>query len=471
MFPARVSRASVRGSAFLSLLCAAGCTPARPRSTRPPAVARVITDAATPRVDAADEGPATPPDPDGNDDHEETGSGSLPAAMVPVPVGRAPGWLHRICDLTAFRGSLYTAGANQPLNTDGATVGRYSPDASAPWSVAFDWNRPGQPTRGGGAGQGFLRVRAIGDRLYVPDTDPPYNGFGMSETGTEGYVFVSDREGRFAPSRGPTLRVPGPPDAAGYFGAGVLPRAYHVIDVLRFRGALYASTGSVPPQERAWQGPMPGALHRADERGRRWTYAVDYPRPWRPGVWRLTYMTRFRGALYAGIQDNDGRERFDYVRVDAPPDVREIAQEHVESLRHPESGGAAITLRWYTDRGRLFWISYERHGVVALRVSDDGLRWRDVPLPDAAGWPTDITRFRDGLVVLASGGLYRLAEPPDGAPATRLAPAPTERGRGAFDTSDGYCTAPLAVLHDRLYAGSQREGRLYRFDDAPAANP
>jgi len=148
---------------------------------------------------------------------------------------------------------------------------------------------------------------------------------------------------------------------------------------------------------------MPGALHRADARGRRWTYAADYPRPWRPGVWRLTYMTRLRGALYAGIQDNDGRERFDYVRVAPPPGVREFAQEHVEARRHPESGGASITLRW-----------------------------SDVALPDDAGWPTDITRCRDALVVLAAGGLCRLAAPPDGAPATRLAPAPMERGTGGF---------------------------------------
>lgn len=87
--------------------------------------------------------------------------------------------------------------------------------------------------------KGFLRVRAIGDRLYVPDTDPPYNAFGMSETGASLH-----RGGRRCGCRGP-------PDAEGYFGAGVLPRAYHVIDVLRFCGALYASTGSVPPLERA----------------------------------------------------------------------------------------------------------------------------------------------------------------------------------------------------------------------------
>lgn len=460
--------ALARGATLLAVIGAAACSPPRARRARPPATRPA--DVASPRADTADEGAPTSQDPDGNDDHEEIGVGALPAAMVAVSMGRAPGGLHRICDLTAFRGSLYTAGADEPLNRDGAVVGRYTPGADAPWSVAFNWNRPGQPTRGGGAGQGFLRVRAIGDRLYVPDTDPPYNGFGVSETGTEGYVFASDWEGRFATPRGPTLRVPGPPDEAGYFGAGVVPRAYHVIDVARFRGALYASTGSVPPRERAWEGPMPGALHRADARGRRWTYAVDYPRPWRPGVWRLTYLTRFRGALYAGIQDNDGRERYDYVRIAPPPDVREVAQEHVEAFRHPESGGGSLTLRWYTDRGRLFWITYERHGVIALRVSDDGLRWRDVTLPDEGGWPTDVTRFRDGLVVLATGGLYRLAEPPESAPATRLATTPP-REVHAFEASNGYCTAPLAVLDDRLYAGSQREGRLYRFDPAPREAP
>src|SRR4029077_10433563 len=104
---------------------------------------------------------------------------------------------------------------------------------------------------------------------------------------TEGYVFVSDERGIFAPARMPGHRPPPPPivgdagDASA--GAGVVPRAYHVLDVIRFRGRYYASTGSVPPTERAWRGASPGALHVADAQGQpwaRWRYELDYPWPW-----------------------------------------------------------------------------------------------------------------------------------------------------------------------------------------------
>ena len=141
-------------------------------------------------------------DADGNDDVEDPGTGSAPASGRFEKVGTPPLALTRICDLTAFGDALYAAHANQPLGTDGATITRYRPsDTKRPFAVAFDWNRPGEPTKGGGAGQGFLRVHDIGGRLFVPDADPPYNGLGLVEYGTEGYVFVSDRTGAFAPPR------------------------------------------------------------------------------------------------------------------------------------------------------------------------------------------------------------------------------------------------------------------------------
>ena len=233
-------------------------------------------------------------------------------------MGRPPLALRRICDLTPFHGALYAAHAIVPLDMDGATITRYDPHAKEPFSVAFDWNRPGEPARNGGAGQGFLRVHAIGGRLFVPDADPPYNGFEITEPGTEGYVFVSDALGSFAPARAPHHRLPDAP-AEGRPGAGILPRAYHDIDVIRFRGRLYASTGSVPPGQRAWHGPAPGALHVAGDDLSRWIYAVDYPYPWKDGVWRLTYMVRFKGRLYAGIQDYDGTDPHDYVVFEPPP--------------------------------------------------------------------------------------------------------------------------------------------------------
>lgn len=404
-------------------------------------------------------------DRDGDDEPAEQGSGALPTVSHFERVGRPQLSLRRACDLTAFNGSLYAAHANTPLGSDGATVSRYTPSAPAPFSVAFDWNRPGQPARGGGGGQGFVRVHAIGERLFVPDADPPYNGFGISEGGTEGFVFVSDATGRFAPARGPTLRPPAPPDALGRPGAAVLPRAYHVLDVIRFRGSYYAATGAVPPRERAWAGPSPGALQIANASLSRWTYAVDYPNPWRAGVWRLGFMVRFRDRLYAGIQDYDGREPNDYVVIAPPASRNTLVQSDLRGERVTSHGGV-LTLRWFADAGRLYWIGYHRNDGVVLRVTDDGDHWHEIHLPAGSGAPTDITRFRGSLVVLCEYGLYRL----DGEVATQLTAVPLDaRALSPFAANDIFCVAPLAVFENALYAGSQRDGSLWRLTDGAAS--
>lgn len=450
-------------------------------------------------------------DEDGNDDPEDPGTGTAPTAGRFEKVGTAPLALTRICDLTPFDGALYAAHANQPLGTDGATITRYRPDATKPFGVAFDWNRPGEPTKGGGAGQGFLRVHAIGGRLFVADADPPYNGLGLVEYGTEGYVFVSDRAGAFAPPRAPHYRPPATPDLLsldGRAGAAVLPRAYHVIDVVKFRGGIYASTGSVPPKERAWHGASPGALHRASDDGSRWTYEVDYPYPWKDGVWRLTFMTRFRDRLYAGIQDYDGRDPNDYLYF--APDSRKadaadggareagaapepiLRREDTHAVRVTRSG-AAGTLRWWVDTvakpARLYWLAWSRDTGVLMRVTTDGDHWAAIAMPDDAGRPTDIKRFRDAVVMLTERGLYRMTgeaidgasgvdandgvaratatlvasvdTPPDGgAPAP--AAKPSKPPKSPFEVSDFFCVAPLAVFANELYAGGQRGGTLYK---------
>jgi hypothetical protein len=377
-------------------------------------------------------------------------------------VGRPPLALQRICDLTPLGDSLYAAHANQPLGTDGATITRYRPDdAKRPFTVAFDWNRPGEPTKGGGAGQGFLRIHAIDGRLYVPDSDPPYAGFGIADHGTEGYVFVSDAGGGFAAARSPGHRPPSPPTLGGdgRQGAAVLPRAYHVIDVVRFRGRLYASTGSVPPSERAWRGASPGALHVANADGSRWTYEVDYPWPWQNGVWRLTFLVRFRDRLYAGIQDFDGIEGNDYVVFSPQPDSPAITHEDERGVRVTQQGGS-LTLRWYADDRKLWWIALERGGEVVLRVTSDGDAWKAVPLPPDAGRPTDVVRFRGALVALAERGLWRI----DVDPPAQL--AVIDAKRSPFALTDAFCAAPLAVFRGDLYAGDQRDGSLWRITAA-----
>jgi len=394
-------------------------------------------------------------DTDGDDDvsSDEPGVALGPGHFERV--GRAPLSLQRICDLTAFGNALYAAHATRPLGLDGATISRFRPSAARPFSVAFDWNRTGEPSKGGGAGQGFLRVHAIAGRLIVPDADPPYNGFGISEPGTEGFVFVSNAEGEFAKPRMPGHLPPSPPDAAGKAGAAVLPRAYHVIDTVRFRGNLYAATGAVPPGQRAWHGASPGALLVETEIGARFAYAADYPHPNQNGVWRLTFLVRFHDRLYAGLQDYDQREPNDYVYFAPPPERALIGEDDLHAVRVTASG-TAQTLRWYADAGNLYWIAWNRDGV-GLRVSRDGDAWRIVALPADAGVPTDIVRFRGALHVLTSRALLRLDE----AGPTLLARVTDEHS--PFELGDSFCAAPLAVFQGELYAGGQRDGALYRF--------
>lgn len=422
-------------------------------SIPPPAVGSVAVEAPSPA-------PALPSDPDGDDDPAGTGSGAFPEAARFERVGKAPRALWRICDLTPFGGALYAAHAHVPLDMDGATISRYDPHAKEPFSVAFDWNRRGEPARNGGAGQGFLRVHAIGGRLFVPDADPPYNGFEITEPGTEGYVFVSDRAGAFAPPRMPHHKLPDPP-ADTRPGAGILPRAYHVLDVIRFRGRLYASTGSVPPGQRAWRGPAPGALHVANDDLSRWSYEVDYPYPWQDGVWRLGFLVRYKGRLYAGFQDYDGSDPNDYVVFAPPAGSKTLTHDDMKPMRVTERG-ASRTLRWYADDGKLYWIAVSREGT-RLRVTEDGDSWRTIAFPKNAGVPTDVTRFRGVLVALLERGLYRL----DRDPPALVARVVTQDGRTPFAQHDLFCAAPLAVFEDELYAGGQRDGALYRLVTGP----
>jgi hypothetical protein len=394
-------------------------------------------------------------DRDGNDDVEPEGEGPFPVHGHFERVGVAPASLRYICDLTPLGDALYAAHSLSPLGADGATISRYRPsDTNRPFAIAFDWNRPGEPRQGGGGGQGFVRVRAIDGRLYVPDTDPPYNGFGLMDWGTEGYVFVSKRNGTFASPTRPHYRPPGRPTVDGSPGAMVLPRSYHDFDVIRFRGQLIASTGAVPPKERAWTGPSPGALHVATPDLSHFEYTISYPNPYPGGVWRLTYMVRFRDRLYAGIEDYNARSPADFIIVAPPADRNELRQEDVHSVRITKSG-AAQTLRWFTDRGRLYWIATNRDGTW-LRVTRDGERWSTIKLPEDVGAPTDIVRFRGHLVVLTEYALLRL----EGDNVTNIADV-TEK-KSPFEYGNDVCTAPLAVFQNELYAGGQRDGALYR---------
>ena len=127
--------------------------------------------------------------------------------------------------------------------------------------------------------------------------------------------------------------------------------------------------------------------------------------------------------------------------------------------------GAAYTLRWYTDRGTLYWIAGTWGGPVTLRKTTDGDTWDTVDLPADVGRPTDVVRFGGELVVLTERALVGLGE--EGA-SPRIITRFTDK-KSPFSLDDAFCAAPLGVLGDVLYAGGQRGGALYRFDPAAKA--
>jgi hypothetical protein len=232
-----------------------------------------------------------------------------------------------------------------------------------------------------------------------------------------------------------------------------------VLDAIRFRERYYATTGSVPPTEPAWRGASPGALHVANASLARWTYETDYPFPWQNGVWRLTFAVRFKDRLFAGIQDYEGREPNDYVVFAPPPGAAAIRHEDTTAKKVTPRGGAA-TVRWYADRGSLYWITIDRGGLGALRVTKDGETWTDLAIPAYAGRPSDITRFRDALVVMTEKRLFKLE--PDGVTLTAIAVLDAKPSASPFVVDDLFCSAPLAVYENELYTGGQRDGALYR---------
>ena len=440
------------------LLSINACSPsepqARPSPTSPSAPAFSSIDAAS--VPFASTAAAAPEprqlEPDGNDERP-TLTASLPNPGVFERVGRHAAALERVCDMVAHDDALFMAHATSPLRFGGATVTRYTPRGKKPFALAFDWNRPGEPEKGGGAaGQGFLRIRRFDGKFHVPDADPPYLGFGFSRSLSEGYVFVSGAAGDFARARRPGHLPPLAPSAERG-GAIVLPGALHVFDVVRFRGKLYASTGAVVPPD-GKRASSPGTLYASGADSGRWEIAYTYPPPTPGGATRLGYMVRFRDRLLVAISHFDRGDPNDFIVMTPPVGVSDLLSEHARSLRVTQSG-SAHTLRWYADRGMLYWIAYSG-GVYELYSSTDGEHFKRIELPADSGSPSDVLRVGEALLVLTERSLLELA--PDG---IRVR-ARIDGKRSPFAVDDFTCAPPLAVFDGALFAGSQRRGELYK---------
>jgi hypothetical protein len=329
------------------------------------------------------------------------------------------------------------------IDLDGAQIHRYDPAADS-WSRAFDWDRgcvPGRTHEVGG--QGITRLRAIDGRLFATDADAPhFGGFGLSQAPFEDYLFVSDEAGRFPPLG---------PDDSPPAGTRVLPWAFHAFDVIPYRGALVASGGTA--SARREDGRYPGGLFVGEPD------AAELPPRWNVGraglgVVRTTYLHRFAGRLYAGVQNNERRARFDLVVLEGDPRARPPRLVRVT----PDGGW--LTRRFASGGGTLYWVAsgYAGDGRgAALYESHDGRRFTRVPLPAGAGDPHDVAVVGEATYLLTASGLYRRT--PTGF--HKLADAPAGDPFGVFDP---FCSAPLEVAGDALWAGSLRDGKIYRIE-------
>jgi hypothetical protein len=350
----------------------------------------------------------------------------------------------RVCDLVGFGGGVYTATATEPIMLDGAHVDRLDP-AAATWDRVLDWDRGGAPgvTHEVG-GQGFSRLRVIDGRLWATDADAPeYGGFGLTDAGFEDYIFVSDHAGRY-----PALEAGARPPA----GTRVAARSFHVLDVITYAGALVATGGTIDTT-RSGGTRYPGALFVGDVTGPvlepRFFPGVGHP----VGVVRTTTAHRFGGRLYVGLQNNERRVRWDVAVLTGDP--RAPSTPAPVLARLTDEGGW-ITRRFASGGGRLYWLA-ERDRRGAVWASRDGVRFARLQLPAGAGEPQDLLVAGATRWLLTTSGLWRATGDDDAF--VRVADAPSG---DPFGDRNAFCSAPLAAAAGTLWAGSTRDGAVYR---------
>jgi len=404
---------------------------------------------------AASPAPASAPrpaaaDPDGEDDGGvAVGPGlaalaSAPAAAferVAPPAGAHP----LVCDLAPIAGRLAATFSAMPIDLDGAQVHLLDP-ATGAWTLALDWDRGGAPDRTREVGgQGITRIRVIDGRLWATDSDAPrWGGFGWSGAPMEDYLFVSEPDGRFPPLS---------PDDAPPASTRVLPFAFHCFDVIRYRGARVA-TGGTEARGGGRGTRYPGGLFVGAPEDRELPPRFEVAGAGPVGVVRTTYLHRFRGRLYMGLQNNERRIRWDLAVLDGDPRAPATAPP---ALVRVTADGGWLTRRFASGGGRLYWIGARPdRSDAALYASDDGDHFRRIALPADAGAPQDLLLAGDTRWLVAAGGLYRAGADDRFA---RIAPAPDGDPFGRWDA---FCSAPLAAAADALWAGSTRDGALWR---------
>jgi hypothetical protein len=257
-------------------------------------------------------------------------------------------------------------------------------------------------------GEGFLRLRAIDGALYAPEADPRGLGEGRILRSEDGRSFRSERVADVA----------------------------HSFDVALHEGALVSAGAGMDAR---------GVLHRRTPDG--WVPAAVVP------ALRAHFMATQGGSLFVGLIAPEGSA--DFVRFRGA--VGEEAGEPLQAVP-----GEPVTTRWYVTRaGRIYWSHYA-NGEDRVLTSVDGQRWQSVP-GLRGRFVSDFAEEGGVLYALAGRGLFgKIGE----APFELVAEAPARGTFGPIRVDDTHRSldgsASLAAWRGTLWAGSSRDGRLYR---------
>lgn len=405
-------------------------------------------------------GTATGRDPNGvdaPDDPAAFGPRMVQLASSPrarfVPLPDPPASAHPlVCDLLAFSGDLYVSHAIDPLDRSGARIHRLRPPAPGPdagspdwqrasWELVFDWDRGGRPddpyARGG---EGFTRLRVLSGTIFAPDADSPGpESFAVTGAWIENLVLRSLPDGSF------------PPLADRPAGALIQPWSYHAFDIIEYHGSWVVTGGVVNPDPRKG-GRYPAGLWVGRKNGD--VLALRHLFAGGSGVARSTYLHRFAGRLYIGLQNNRRKLPYDLAVLSGDPAA---ADSQVEVIAITPGRGYLTRSMVSTDSS-LYWLGerYKR-GPHALMRTDDGARFRAVALPSDVGAVQDMVIDNRGIrYLLTRRALLRSQGSDDRFEVLARAPASDPFGR-----YDGFCGARLIAVGDALIAGSLRDGRLY----------
>jgi hypothetical protein len=355
------------------------------RGSRATAVAPTTSATTTPTTSST---PPPPPPP----------APTLPASATLTRIGAPQGGLPAICDLEVFDGKLWLAESDNPLATFGAQVWTWDPTAG--FTRVID-----DPTS-----QGFLRARAIGGKLYVPDADPD----GLSP----GIIYIVDSAAA-APRR------------------TSVDQHVHTFDVVSWNGGLFAL----------------GGLDTAESGVNRFDAALDR--------WTVFSRGPFSRLKYGGVLDASligtkrviGTTDADIVSIDAAGTQTGL------TLVTGEANVVCVEAL----RGALYLALGTPTGVSHVRLEAGGAV---VPLTGISGAIVfDFVQHVDGNVYAlgtdgqASSFVYGST---DGVAFTRLVTVPDLRFGIVAGNADG--RPSIATFGGELYCGSSTDGALYRVD-------